>query len=374
MSALDKSLDKVPSVDESSCGSSWYRFHLLFFVGSLAVAFIAGLQVGLYHGGFRADVYYEGDSSPLALSGRADGKEAVAGSPSLVVSLVDEGKAVYGSCVPCHQATGQGVAGQFPPLVGSDWVVGSDRRLIAILLKGVQGPFKVGDVVYNGAMPPWEKTLSNRKIAAVASYIRASWGNQASEISEAVVGAVRNEFASRENAWTESELLNVSSEPVKAPEAAQNSAGSSAVGAVGRGGSGAVASLASDLELGKQTYSAVCAACHQPSGKGLPPVFPNLDGTDYVLGSSERLVAIVLKGISGPIVVSGVTFNGVMPAQEALLSNEKIAAVVSYVRSSFGNVGSAVSAELVASVRKKFAGRGTAWTEKDLLNFESVSE
>ena len=66
-------------------------------------------------------------------------------------------------------------------------------------------------------------------------------------------------------------------------------------------------------DLGKQVYSTVCIACHQPTGAGLPPVFPTLINTEYVNGSSERMAAIVLKGVMGPNTVNGSAYNNIMP-------------------------------------------------------------
>ncbi len=119
-------------------------------------------------------------------------------------------------------------------------------------------------------------------------------------------------------------------------------------------------------ELGKTVYMQVCVACHQPSGLGLPPVFPTLSKTEYVSGSPERFAAMILKGVMGPITVNGQQFNNIMPPQEAVLTDEKIAAAISYVRSSFGNSSPAVAAEVVAAARKKFADKKTSWTEAEL--------
>ena len=119
-------------------------------------------------------------------------------------------------------------------------------------------------------------------------------------------------------------------------------------------------------DLGKQVYSTVCIACHQPTGAGLPPVFPTLINTEYVNGSAERLAAIVLKGVMGPITVNGAAYNNIMPPQEAMLTDEKIAAVLTYVRGSFGNKAALVKAEVVSEARKKFASKTTMWSEAEL--------
>ncbi len=110
----------------------------------------------------------------------------------------------------------------------------------------------------------------------------------------------------------------------------------------------------------------LCVACHQPTGLGLPPVFPPVSKTEYVSGSAERFAAIILKGIIGPITVNGQLYTNVMPPQEAMLTDEKIAAVVTFVRSNFGNASSAVTPEVVAEARKKFLERKTSWTEAEL--------
>jgi nitrite reductase (NO-forming) len=120
------------------------------------------------------------------------------------------------------------------------------------------------------------------------------------------------------------------------------------------------------MELGKSVYMQLCVACHQPTGAGLPPVFPPLTQTEYVSGSPERFAAMILKGVMGPISVKGMTYNNMMPPQEALLSDEKIAAAITYVRGSFGNTSSAVSPEVVKAARAKFTDRKTSWTEADL--------
>jgi mono/diheme cytochrome c family protein len=126
-------------------------------------------------------------------------------------------------------------------------------------------------------------------------------------------------------------------------------------------------SAAEDLaELGKTVYMQVCVACHQPSGLGLPPVFPTLSKTEYVSGSPERFAAMILKGVMGPITVNGQQYNNIMPPQEALLTDEKIAAAITYVRANFGNTSPAVTAEVVAAARKKFSEKKVSWTEAEL--------
>jgi mono/diheme cytochrome c family protein len=102
-----------------------------------------------------------------------------------------DGKQIYAAkCVACHQPTGAGLAGVFPPLAASEWVLGSDKTLINILLHGVSGELVVKGSTYNGAMPAW-KAMSDDELAAVMSYIRSDWGNQGAPITAAAVKAQR---------------------------------------------------------------------------------------------------------------------------------------------------------------------------------------
>ena len=120
------------------------------------------------------------------------------------------------------------------------------------------------------------------------------------------------------------------------------------------------------MQEGQKVYMTICVACHMPTGIGLFPVFPPLTKSPYVAGSAERMIAMVLKGQLPPFTVEGKTYSGVMIPQEATLDDQKIADVVTYVRNSFGNTASAVSPELVAATRKKFAERKAPWTQPEI--------
>lgn len=183
---------------------------LVTFFG-LMLAF-GGLYLGMYNGGFRADVY---DPFPAGFSGPAGGSGAAGGATAekKELSLMEIGeKAFKQNCVSCHQASGMGAAGLYPPLVGSEWVTGNNKRVTLILLHGLQGPITVHGVVYNGAMPAWAKNLNDQRMAGVLTYIRNSWGNSASEILPDQVAAMRAEYSSRSAAWTEAELLAIEAE------------------------------------------------------------------------------------------------------------------------------------------------------------------
>jgi mono/diheme cytochrome c family protein len=94
-------------------------------------------------------------------------------------------------CVACHQATGEGIPGVFPPLAGSNWVNGPGAPLARILLHGVQGTLTVNGKAYHGAMPNFGQQLSDAQVAAVLTYIRGQWGNRAESVDAALVAAQR---------------------------------------------------------------------------------------------------------------------------------------------------------------------------------------
>ena len=109
-----------------------------------------------------------------------------------IVNAASTGKAIYESkCASCHQVTGQGLAGAFPPLAGNNDVTGDPNKAISAIVKGLNGPLTVNGKTYNGVMPPWKGQLSNTEIAAVLTYVRTSWGNKASAITEQQVAAFK---------------------------------------------------------------------------------------------------------------------------------------------------------------------------------------
>jgi mono/diheme cytochrome c family protein len=124
---------------------------------------------------------------------------------------------------------------------------------------------------------------------------------------------------------------------------------------------------AASMQKGQEVYGR-CIACHQQNGAGVPGAFPPLAGSEWITGPVARPIAIVLHGLQGELTVKGTTYNGMMLAYGTgvAMTDEEIAAVLTYVRSSFGNSASAVTVEEVAKVRASTAGRSTPLTQKDL--------
>jgi mono/diheme cytochrome c family protein len=103
---------------------------------------------------------------------------------------------------------------------------------------------------------------------------------------------------------------------------------------------------------GKVVYEKNCLSCHQADGNGVPGMNPPLSGTDWVTGNKEKLINVVLKGITIPLEIDGERYHNPMPSHQ-YLTDKEIADVLSYIRSSFGNKVSAVSAEEVKKARMK---------------------
>ena len=121
------------------------------------------------------------------------------------------------------------------------------------------------------------------------------------------------------------------------------------------------------MVLGKRVY-ARCSSCHQADGQGLAETYPPLAGSDWVTGPPEVFAGILIRGIQGPLEVKGVTYNEEMPAWSNL-SNEDLAAVMTYVRGSWDNSATAVQPPLVERVRKYLADDRGHWDPPALEQF-----
>ena len=137
-------------------------------------------------------------------------------SPSVVN---EDGAEIYMTrCMSCHQMNGRGVPGVFPPLDETDWVNGEKGRLIRVVLDGLMGEIKVGDETYSGAMPPWRSFLDDEQMAALLTYLRSAWSNDASEITPGEVASVRAATEERRDPWTEAELQEAANTAIPGAE------------------------------------------------------------------------------------------------------------------------------------------------------------
>ncbi len=176
----------------------------LIAVYGLAV-FFGGAYLGRYSGNFSGD-----GLDPLGGATRAAKKGGGSQGAQQVAELspAERGKKIFSAnCQTCHQANGLGVPGQYPPLAGSEFTTGGSRRPGMIVLKGLQGPVTVkGQKFGSAVMQPWDKTLTDQKIADVLTYERSEWGNNASPVTAEQIAGLRKELANHPNSFAESDL------------------------------------------------------------------------------------------------------------------------------------------------------------------------
>src|SRR5438045_5454455 len=179
----------------------------LIAVYGLAV-FFGGAYLGRYSGNFSGEALdpYGGEPQAMKKAAGPQGEQQQA-----ELSPRDRGKKIFSAnCQTCHQANGLGVAGQYPPLAGSEFTTGGSRRPAMIVLKGLQGPVKVKGQEYGSAvMQPWDKTLTDQKIADVLTYERSEWGNSASPVTGEQIAGLRQELANQPDSFTGPDVLVV---------------------------------------------------------------------------------------------------------------------------------------------------------------------
>ncbi len=205
---------ELPKTLGSSVAADRFRpVPVWVIAGSALLLLWAGIYLGSYSGGFQGDVFNEeANYKPSGPTGPVDP----------IVASKKRGHGVFlANCAQCHQADGNGQAGQFPPLVGSEWVVGdAPKRLPLILLHGIQGTIHVKGAVYNNQMPAWN-TLSDKQISDVLTYIRGELGgNSAGPITEATIKDARDKTKAHDNSYTEPELQAVPPGPIEGDAAA----------------------------------------------------------------------------------------------------------------------------------------------------------
>ena len=124
---------------------------------------------------------------------------------------------------------------------------------------------------------------------------------------------------------------------------------------------------------GQQLFTLYCSACHGVDGKGATGgTFPPLAESPWLRGDPDRAVKIALKGLIGPVDVAGVTYNLEMPAQGAILPDDQLAAILTYVRSAWGNQAGPVTTEQVKTIRASVADRATPWTAEEILKLHPL--
>ncbi len=119
-------------------------------------------------------------------------------------------------------------------------------------------------------------------------------------------------------------------------------------------------------QRGKAVYENVCALCHNPDGMGKPGQAPPFAGSEWAVGSPNRMIRIPLVGLSGPVTVKRQEWNLNMPAMGAALPDDDLAAVLTYIRQSWGNKASEITPDQVKKIRSEVGNRSQPLTAAEL--------
>ena len=197
------STPRTPDDAEPTSGSSPAPIALLILFALLV--YWGMLYLDDHGGGFNPQVYQPYASYAIVMDHQP--------VTDPITGAMNAGKKVFTEkCAICHQSTGQGMAGQCPPLAGSDWVqaAGPDR-IARLVLAGGAGPITVSGqaLTPSATMLSFKDSLSDKEIAAALSYVRNSWGNKASMVTPEQVAKIRDATASRHGPWSATELLAI---------------------------------------------------------------------------------------------------------------------------------------------------------------------
>lgn len=174
---------------------------ILLFVFSTLI-FAAALYLGKYSGDFNGMIYNE--HAHVQPAGQKSDQPV---DPRVI------GKRIFmNNCATCHQPTGLGQPGIYPPLAGSEWVLGNEEVTARILLHGLKDPVKVKGATYNGSMPSFgdrgeTAKLRDDQLASLLTYIRSEWGNDAPAVTVETVARIRAETKERTSPFREADLL-----------------------------------------------------------------------------------------------------------------------------------------------------------------------
>lgn len=256
-------------------------------------------------------------------------KEALNASASMD-DLMALGETTYmAHCAACHQPTGLGLPPAFPALKGSPAVTsGSVADHISVVYTGRSGT----------GMQGYGKQLSLKEIAAVVTYERNAWGNntgdavQASDVKAVAGGEGAADTAAPSVEAVVDTVSAAVSDVVEAPAKAEEDLTK-------------VYTLDEMMAMGEDVYNTSCTACHQPTGKGIPPAFPSLVGSPITTGDVSAHIDMVLNGSAK---------NPAMAAFASQLTKTQIAAVVTFERNAWGNnTGDLIQAADVAAISAK---------------------
>jgi len=184
--------------------ANWRSVPVWLLILILLVVYWSMLFFEQHGGWFSQEVYFPFRSEAELASYQPDSRDR---------DYLPGGKKVYEkACAICHNKDGTGKLNQAPPLAGSEWVVDAPARLIRIPLYGLNGPITVQgqQMVFPAGMPAVGSALSEDELAAALTYIRQTWGNNASRVTPEQIRAVKVEVGNRSEGFTEEGIKRVS--------------------------------------------------------------------------------------------------------------------------------------------------------------------
>ena len=187
------------------------------------------------------------------------------------------------------------------------------------------------------------------------------WPMLAIALALAVWGALTLYFDARSNELG-SKAQQIAATQVETPESSKGSEASAEAATSAVAGSDEIATAKNFAAEGAVLFATYCATCHQANGAGVRAAIPPLDASRYVLADPQVAIAIVLRGIAGPIEVGDTIYNGRMPTFHATLSDAQIARILTHVRSAWSNDAGAITADEVTQIRTSLgADLATPW-------------
>ena len=211
-------------------------------------------------------------------------KAEVAGAAGATPAQIAAGKTVYDiACMACHQADGKGLPGAFPPLAGSDYLLGDKNRAVGVVVRGLQGEVVVNGIKYNSVMPAMTQ-LSDTEIADALTYALNSWGNQGGAVSSSLVAAERARAAA-ETPKADTPTQHPTTTAELKYQGAPSPAGAAGVKILVT--PGAPDMTEPEFKHAQEIYFQRCAGCHGvlrkgATGKPLTPDITQKKGTEYL--------------------------------------------------------------------------------------------
>jgi nitrite reductase (NO-forming)/hydroxylamine reductase len=223
-------------------------------------------------------------AEPSASSSAPQVHQAEVAGAAGIAAQVKAGEGVYQTvCLACHQADGKGLPGAFPPLAGSDYLLGDKDRAVGVVVRGLEGEVVVNGVKYNSVMPAMTQ-LSDQEIADALTYAMNSWGNQGGAISVAQVAAVRAKAAAEPKTAASPTQHPTTTAELKY-QGAPSPAGAAGVKILVT--PGAPDMTEPEFKHAQEIYFQRCAGCHGvlrkgATGKPLTPDITQKKGTEYL--------------------------------------------------------------------------------------------